>query len=341
MSYTACAFGYILITVVKMLSHNQNDNHNHNHNIVDDHNQANASSANPSIVPIHSLIPTTIKQILNSPPPGPDQVFSIDGKLVHQVSIIGTIAQMAYHNSSADFYIDDQACKLKCKLWCSDDDDIKERHSDKLKQGDLVKVIGKVGILQNSRTVTIHHIERISNFNDIALHGLEVILAHELNPLLLNQHLPTQKGTYEKWIARAKHEEFEYRKAVEEYKKSKEKAYQQSKKSVQRNQNSNLNHNRNWNQNSQNNQINTFQVHENNTIYNNLTEWERRIVQWMRINVESVAGLSREIIKKKTGCTNEVVFGKSLDVLVKKGYITDTFEDKYAVVPSENVDGVF
>eukprot|EP00483_Globobulimina_turgida_P001578 UN01580 len=170
-----------------------------------------------------SLVPTTIKKILSTGDPEPDESFTMDGKSIHQVQVIATITQISLQTTHTLFIIDGQKAKIKCKLWSSHDqnEDIKQSDEDKLKVGDLVKVIGKVDIFHGIRSINVHHISKITNFNHVYQHGLEVIFAYELNNMLINQHIPKCQEMWKTFIKTAHNEQRQSKLEYEKYKSNK------------------------------------------------------------------------------------------------------------------------
>ena len=147
-----------------------------------------------------SLLPTTIKQILSSPSPQNDESFKIDGIEIHQIEIVASIKSIQPQSTHTLFIIDDQNASIECKLWSSTSADIKELEAKQLKKGDKVRIIGRVDTFKNVKAINVHSIVKVTDPNEIALHGLEVIFAHELNELIVNQHDASHKQMFDKWI---------------------------------------------------------------------------------------------------------------------------------------------
>merc|ERR1712130_589111 len=64
----------------------------------------------------------------------------------------------------------------------------------------MVRIIGKVDTFKDRKAINIHHMVKVTDMNEITLHGLEVIFAHELNEIIVNQHDNSYKQMYEEWI---------------------------------------------------------------------------------------------------------------------------------------------
>eukprot|EP01084_Bolivina_argentea_P229172 386873_1 len=123
-------------------NNNNNDNNNNNLMFSSPSNQVHGLKNYYD----RSLLPTTIKQILLAPDPEPDEPFKIDGKHIHQIQIIAKITSITHKTTHTLFMVDDQGVTIQCKLWSSDNDDIKQLDEEKLQNGNLVKIIGKVDV---------------------------------------------------------------------------------------------------------------------------------------------------------------------------------------------------
>jgi hypothetical protein len=64
-----------------------------------------------------SLAPCTIKQLKNAPASGGDNGFSVDGKDLHQVTIVGLITHADEQNTNLQYTIDDGTDSINVKMW--------------------------------------------------------------------------------------------------------------------------------------------------------------------------------------------------------------------------------
>ena len=326
---------------------NFDDNHNNNNsnNMYQQSPVRGLNNNNNSQYFERSLIPTTVKQILIQPSPGPDEPFCIDGKPIHQISVIGILININPQSTHTLFTIDDQKAMIKCKLWSSDDDDIKQIEKDQLKNGDLVKIIGKIDTFKNIRSINIHHIEKIigDKHNIIAMHGIEAILAHELNSIIVNQHIPHYKQKFDAFIMRSQNEHEQQKKDWENYKEKQQQ--NNNNQSPQGGFNRNRNHNNHNNNNNNNSGGNRYANNNNNNNNNNnsnrngdetnLGQLEKSILLWMRGNKHrgrNGIGHSRENIKKAVRCFDDQAFSQAIRILYDRGLIQDTIEDNFDLV---------
>ena len=64
-----------------------------------------------------SLAPCTIKQLKNAPASGGDNGFTVDGKDLHQVTIVGLITRADEQNTNLQYTIDDGTDSINVKMW--------------------------------------------------------------------------------------------------------------------------------------------------------------------------------------------------------------------------------
>mmetsp|Transcript_58755 Transcript_58755/g.93399 ORF Transcript_58755/g.93399 Transcript_58755/m.93399 type:complete len:361 (-) Transcript_58755:17-1099(-) len=308
-----------------------------------------------------SLIPTTVKKILSEASPEPDEPFRIDGVQVHQVSIICKLIQINLQSTHTLFDVDDQNVRIKCKLWSSGQDDVKLINEQHLKVGNLVKIVGKVDCYQNSRSINIHHMEKITDFNQVTYHYLEAVFAHQLNTIMVNRHIDEFKEQFNEYMLFATNQS----KPQMDSPHSRQRQMQQSQQyrqlqpsppqrqrfggmnsntdnRVRYEQQSNYNNrNSNSNQFSPNrgnrfaspsvSQQRAFQQGHEDTkeeIEARLDPLEKKMLHWMRRNVAKENGLgvkghSVRTIMQGIQCFNQEQFGAALNNLYELGFVFD------------------
>ena len=63
------------------------------------------------------LSPCTIKQLKNAPASGGDNGFAVDGKDLHQVTIVGLITHADEQNTNLQYTVDDGTDSINVKMW--------------------------------------------------------------------------------------------------------------------------------------------------------------------------------------------------------------------------------
>eukprot|EP01083_Nonionella_stella_P037636 102581_1 len=304
----------------------QNQNSNNNNMFNNNFSQVRGMTA----VYDRALVPTTIKQILLSPNPEPEEPFKMDGKPIHTISIIATVDHISPQSAFTTFVLDDYGAQIACKLWTSDDSDLKELEDDKLKKGQLVRVIGKVDCFQKKKAINIHHMEPIDDFNEVYLHGLECIFAHEMNQLAMNQHIPQYKNRWNRYMGDTREEHNKVQSEIDNWRAQKDK-----------NKNSN---NYSPNRFVSRNQNNFNDNHSNSNALideSGLSELEKDLLHFMR-NQYLSGGPNRDVgytvqaIGAGINVSEAHSIKKALIVLDRRGLVYESVDNHYAYSPPDN-----
>lgn len=121
----------------------------------------------------NSLIPITIKQWLQAPNTQADGGNKIDNRTINQIQIVGSIRSMTPQATNTTYQIDDSTGVIDVKQWTSDKD-----QGPKFQNGQYVRVVGRLNVFQERRTISAFKIFPITDFNEVTCHFLQVIEAH-------------------------------------------------------------------------------------------------------------------------------------------------------------------
>ncbi|KAK2624501.1 hypothetical protein QTJ16_006451 [Diplocarpon rosae] len=124
-----------------------------------------------------TLRPVTIKQIIDAQQPHPDSDFKIDGAEVTQLTFIGQINQISSQATNTTFKLDDGTGIIEVKQWVDGDAD-PEAAKDLPKEGEYLRVWGRLKAFNNKRHVGAHMIRPIKDFNEVNYHLLEATVVH-------------------------------------------------------------------------------------------------------------------------------------------------------------------
>mmetsp|Transcript_8452 Transcript_8452/g.14249 ORF Transcript_8452/g.14249 Transcript_8452/m.14249 type:complete len:304 (+) Transcript_8452:54-965(+) len=130
-----------------------------------------------------SLIPVTIKQLKGAmAATGGEQGFTIDGKDLHQVTIVGVIMSAEEQNTNLQYQLDDGTDDIMVKMWIDADADesIMERRAF-WKEGKLVRVVGQLRSFNHTRSIVAFNISPITDFNEYTFHFIEAVHTHLRN----------------------------------------------------------------------------------------------------------------------------------------------------------------
>lgn len=129
-----------------------------------------------------SLAPCTIKQLKNAPASGGDNGFSVDGKDLHQVTIVGLITHADEQNTNLQYTVDDGTDSINVKMWidaATDEAAIEKRAQ--WREGAVVRVIGQMRAFNQVRSIVAFHIQPLTDFNEYTFHFIEVVHTHLRN----------------------------------------------------------------------------------------------------------------------------------------------------------------
>ncbi|KAI0392974.1 replication protein A, subunit RPA32 [Xylariaceae sp. FL0594] len=133
-----------------------------------------------------SLRPVTIKQILDAEPAySGDTSFRIDGVDVKQVTIVGMVRSISLQTTNTTYKIEDGTGVIEVKQWLDADkqqqqadDDNENSQATAIKEGQYVRVYGRLKHFNNKRHIGSHVIRPITDFNEVNYHLLEATYVH-------------------------------------------------------------------------------------------------------------------------------------------------------------------
>jgi len=127
-----------------------------------------------------SLVPTTIKQLHNAPAnANGEQGFQIDGRELHQVTIVGIITSADEQQTNLQYTVDDGTGSIVAKMWVDAEQDaaMQERRAE-WKEGKMVRVVGQLRVFNHTRSVVAFTIQPIKDFNEYSYHFIECVHTH-------------------------------------------------------------------------------------------------------------------------------------------------------------------
>ncbi|KAL2070574.1 hypothetical protein VTL71DRAFT_13600 [Oculimacula yallundae] len=124
-----------------------------------------------------TLRPVTIRQIIDAQQPHPDADFKIDNAEITQLTFIGQINQISSQATNTTFKLDDGTGLIEVKQWVDTDAD-PEAAKDLPKEGEYLRVWGRLKAFNNKRHVGAHMIRPVKDFNEIGYHLLEATAVH-------------------------------------------------------------------------------------------------------------------------------------------------------------------
>jgi len=119
--------------------------------------------------------PVTIKQMIEAQQPHPDSEFKIDGSEVTQLSFIGQIHKIESQATNHTYTLDDGTGVIEAKQWI----DVEREAAKTLpKEGEYVHVWGRLKAFNNKRTIGVHTLRPVADFNEVSYNFLEATAVH-------------------------------------------------------------------------------------------------------------------------------------------------------------------
>eukprot|EP01039_Chlorochromonas_danica_P000284 gene284-303_t len=122
-----------------------------------------------------SLIPLTVKQIINIQPV--DDVYKVDDVELHMLKLVGTLLEPQEHSTNFTFRLNDNTGTIVCKQWIEKDASSYGKIKS-LRDGVLVKVIGNLREYENNVHVLVYDVSPILDWNELTYHLADVMLTH-------------------------------------------------------------------------------------------------------------------------------------------------------------------
>lgn len=136
-----------------------------------------------------TLRPVTIKQIIDAHQPHPDSEFKIDGIEVTQLTFVAQISTVSAQATNTTYKVDDGTGLIEVKQWVdADSDNSAARPSPK--EGEYLRVWGRLKAFNNKRHIGAHSIRLVTDFNEVSYHLLEATAVH----LYFTKSLPGAQG---------------------------------------------------------------------------------------------------------------------------------------------------
>jgi len=138
-----------------------------------------------------SLVPVTVKQLLNATQAHAEDGFKIDGKELNQITLIGFVHKIHSLSTNVNLIVEDGTGTIEVRIWLDQEDqqDHQAQKRANWREGIYVRVIGHLRSFHNKRSIVAFRIIPVTDFNELTYHFLESIYVH-----LYNLKGPVQGG---------------------------------------------------------------------------------------------------------------------------------------------------
>lgn len=129
-----------------------------------------------------TLVPVTARQIVNCQEPQGQSGVLIDGAEAGQVKVVARVMRVDPQATFVEVHVHDGTAPLEVRKWVERNDagDIAGDMEVKFREGQYVKLVGKLKYFQNQCTVQTHAIVPITDYNEVTYHLLEAMYVHEM-----------------------------------------------------------------------------------------------------------------------------------------------------------------
>lgn len=117
-----------------------------------------------------SLVSLTVKQLASAPSGADPNKVELDGRELTQVQLVGQIRSVNKQSTNTQYVIDDSTGVIEVKRW--------GESADNFTQNQYVRVVGRINIYQEKRSINAFKVFAITDFNEVTCHFLQVIEAH-------------------------------------------------------------------------------------------------------------------------------------------------------------------
>jgi len=126
-----------------------------------------------------TLIPVTIKQLIEAEQSGPEDIFIINGQQYNgKVTIVGLVVSQESNERGTDYILNDGTGSIDVQ---------RPNINDPSRIETYVRVVGDLHVLNERKSILCNGVVPIEDFNEITYHFLEAIYINSKSPQLNDQ----------------------------------------------------------------------------------------------------------------------------------------------------------
>ncbi|KAL6054933.1 DNA-directed RNA polymerase I subunit rpa2 [Balamuthia mandrillaris] len=132
---------------------------------------------------VPTFTPVTVRQLYNARQAHPDDSFTVDGKQLNQITVVGQIVSVSVQSTKVELQLDDSTGKIYVCMWLNleENNEYAAEQRAQWREGVYVRVIGHLRSFLQARSITAFRIHPIQDFNEITFHLLDTIYVHLYN----------------------------------------------------------------------------------------------------------------------------------------------------------------
>lgn len=125
-----------------------------------------------------SLIPFSVKQVLQANADESDSSIQVDGVEVHTVKLMGTLHSVQPSSTNVVFTLSDGHHSIECKQYIDREVGNEQIKVASMKEGAMIRVIGSPRDYDGRRHLLVFDCSEVEDFNEFTHHILDVIYNH-------------------------------------------------------------------------------------------------------------------------------------------------------------------
>ncbi|KAI0647061.1 hypothetical protein C8Q79DRAFT_957591 [Trametes meyenii] len=120
----------------------------------------------------HTMRPVTLKQLIEATQAHSDAEWMIRDVEVGQVTTVAHVVSVQPQTTNYIYFLDDGTAKMEARQWVNANDD-EVTHTEEIKAGTYVRVLGTLKVFGNKRYITATHIKPDRSAGELLFHILE------------------------------------------------------------------------------------------------------------------------------------------------------------------------
>eukprot|EP00568_Trieres_chinensis_P003459 CAMPEP_0183302654 /NCGR_PEP_ID=MMETSP0160_2-20130417/8366_1 /TAXON_ID=2839 ORGANISM="Odontella Sinensis, Strain Grunow 1884" /NCGR_SAMPLE_ID=MMETSP0160_2 /ASSEMBLY_ACC=CAM_ASM_000250 /LENGTH=285 /DNA_ID=CAMNT_0025465455 /DNA_START=169 /DNA_END=1026 /DNA_ORIENTATION=- len=128
-----------------------------------------------------TLVPVTVRMVLNAAKNAEGNVALTDGRELHQVKIVGAVRGFEEASTKVVFQVEDGTGLIDVNKWIDETDSLASAQMRQEASQDhiYVRVIGQVKEYDNRKSIVAYNIRKLESCNELTYHMLETVYSAE------------------------------------------------------------------------------------------------------------------------------------------------------------------
>lgn len=125
-----------------------------------------------------SLIPLSVKQVLQAAAEESDSSIHLEGAEIHTVKLMGSLHATQVSSTNVVFMLSDGHHSIECKQYIDRESGSEQIKVASMKEGAMIRVIGSPRDYDGKRHLLVFECSEVEDFNELTHHMLDVVYNH-------------------------------------------------------------------------------------------------------------------------------------------------------------------